>query len=575
MPTEDISIVVRILDEASKVAKQIQGSIEDMKPVFKDMAIIGTAAFAAISAGLVMSVSAASRAQTEMAKFNATMATMGKAGEEAKKQLLETAKAMVRLGFDDEDTANSLAKFYQRTNDVKDAQTLLNVTLDLARAKSLDLDSATKLVNMALSGSGKALLQYGIIIKDTASPMEALSILQQKVGGQALAFADTFAGKMAILNVQITNVKEAIGNAFLPILIELLAKIQPVVDRILEWTEKNPELTRNIILAGLAVSGLVAVVGTLGLILPAIIGGFSALAGPVGLVLVIIGGLVWYVSQLHINWGLLLEKIREINPITIAKNIFNDLSDAMGWVWEKIQNLIEIVRELYGYFTTNILPVLTALWSMAVDFLAPAFEKLWDTLSTRLWPALQNLWKTISTQLLPTLLAFWNAIQPLVIILGAALYGALVLVVNIIIKLIDFVVKVLTVITDLTNFLIKVAIGAINTFVTSLNAIVDAFKAIYEWGQKAAQFIGAGVSGIAKGVTGLFSSKQEGGAIYQTGPYLLHRGEYVVPKTGALVGAGIGGMNITITGNTFMSDREAAQKIGDLIIETLKNNIRI
>ena len=575
MPTQDISIVVRILDEASKVAKQIQGSLEDMKPVFKDMAIVGTAAFTGITAGLVMSVNAASKAQTEMAKFNATMATMGKAGEEAKKQLLETAEATIQLGFDDEDTANSLAKFYQRTGNVKDAQTLLNVTLDLARAKNLDLESATKLVNMALSGSGRALMQYGIAIKDTASPMEALSILQQKVGGQAIAFSETFAGKMAIMNVQITNVKKVIGNAFLPILIKLLAKIQPVVDRILEWIKKNPELTRNIILAGLAISGLVAVVGTLGLILPAIIGGFSALAGPIGLVLIVIGGLVWYVSSLHIDWGLLLEKIKEIDPITIAKNVFNNLSIAVGWVWERIQDLIEIAGELYGYFTTNILPVLTALWNMAIDFLAPAFERLWDTLSTRLWPALQNLWKTISTQLLPSLLQFWNAIQPLVIILGAALYGALVLVVDIIIKLIDFIAKVLTVITDLTNFLIKVAVGAINVFVNGLNAIVDAFKSIYEWGQKAAQFIGSGISAVGKGVSSLFGSRQEGGAIYQTGPYLLHQGEYVVPKTGALVGAGIGGMNITITGNTFMSDREAAQKIGDMIIETLKNNLRI
>lgn len=53
---------------------------------------------------------------------------------------------------------------------------------------------------------------------------------------------------------------------------------------------------------------------------------------------------------------------------------------------------------------------------------------------------------------------------------------------------------------------------------------------------------------------------------------VVHGGETIIPTN-----MGIGGrtINITITGNTFMSDRDAAEEIGNMIIETLKNNVKI
>ncbi len=52
-------------------------------------------------------------------------------------------------------------------------------------------------------------------------------------------------------------------------------------------------------------------------------------------------------------------------------------------------------------------------------------------------------------------------------------------------------------------------------------------------------------------------------------PAIVHGGETIIPPGKS------GGINITITGNTFMSDRQAAEKIGDLIVETLKLNMRL
>lgn len=83
------------------------------------------------------------------------------------------------------------------------------------------------------------------------------------------------------------------------------------------------------------------------------------------------------------------------------------------------------------------------------------------------------------------------------------------------------------------------------------------------------------IGGMIGGMVGrVLGTKQMGGYISETGPYLLHRGEYVVPSHLVRAGMGIGGITINIYGNTFMSDEDAAVKIGDMIIKVLQRNIR-
>jgi len=57
----------------------------------------------------------------------------------------------------------------------------------------------------------------------------------------------------------------------------------------------------------------------------------------------------------------------------------------------------------------------------------------------------------------------------------------------------------------------------------------------------------------------------------RTGLYLLHRGEAVVPASRG----GMGGLVINITGNTFLGEREAAERIGEMIISSLKYRTKL
>lgn len=90
----------------------------------------------------------------------------------------------------------------------------------------------------------------------------------------------------------------------------MLSALSPFVDKISEFVENNPQLVGNIILIAGAVSGLVAGIGVLGMALPSIIAGFSAvgtviafLTGPIGLVIAGIAllGTAWATNFLGIR----------------------------------------------------------------------------------------------------------------------------------------------------------------------------------------------------------------------------------------------------------------------------------
>lgn len=565
-----LELVLQLKDEMSGALKGASGAISSLEPEFKAMAVWGTAAFGAITAGVALSVSAAADAQAKMASFNATMATMKGVTADIKSQLISTSNTVLQFGFDNEDAAISLGKFYQRTGDVNDAQKLLQVTMDLSRAKHIDLATATNLVNLALSGSGRALLQYGIIIKDAATPLEALGILQSKVGGQAQAFADTFAGKMQVMKTMTEELREAIGNAFLPVLTDLLSRIIPIITAFEKWTSANPELTRNIILVGLAVSGVVAGIGTLGLIIPPVLAGMAALNISMAGLPIVIGLVVVGAYELYKNWGLVMDYLKQIDVISMVNVAIADLKIAIDDVILGVQGLITVATQMYDYFNANILPVLMALWQMMVDFVSPIFNKLWQDISMQLWPALKQLWTTISTQLMPSLKQLWDAAQPLVIVFGAALYGAFVAIVAILGILIDTVVVVLTGLTQLVTFITTVASVAINAFAAALNGIVNAFKAIVEWGQKAAQYIGGGVSSAFSSVGKAIGVKDAvitpGGQVIQTDPadYLI-----ATKTPGSLAGGGI-----TVIVNGDVSGEELIEKVKEGIMKQISFNTR-
>jgi phage-related protein len=199
-----LEILIKAQDEASAkidaIAKRSEGLGGTMKKLGGVMA--GVFASKQVFDWGKQALQAFADAEKSTARVNATLATMGSVGEKAKDAIQKLSN-----------TAESVTKLFQRTGDLTKAQELNALAMDLSRAKNIDLGTATDLVGQVLAGNGKVLKQYGIDIKDTATPLEALGLLHDKVAGQAAAFADTTAGRMEVLNILMGNVQETFGGA--------------------------------------------------------------------------------------------------------------------------------------------------------------------------------------------------------------------------------------------------------------------------------------------------------------------------------------------------------------------------
>lgn len=272
-----LSILVQLKDQASKELTGVAGKLQALQPQLKQIAVISGAAFAGLTAAIGYSVKAAAEAEAKLASMDATLATMGGNMSDVRSQIIAASQSFVQLGFDDETAAQSMALLYQRTGDVSMSLKLTAAAADLARAKHIDLESATKLVSLALSGQGRALALYGIAVKDINSPLELLGALQSKVGGQASAFAETLEGKLLALKLTTDNLREAIGGAFIPVLKKMLDTITPIIVSVTKFIDGHKTLTAAVLGSATAVSGIVFALASVGLILPKVVAGFNLL----------------------------------------------------------------------------------------------------------------------------------------------------------------------------------------------------------------------------------------------------------------------------------------------------------
>jgi hypothetical protein len=127
-----------------------------------------------------------------------------------------------KLGFSSTETEGALAKLVPVTHDVGKASTLLGVATDIARARNMSLDEATGLLVAVEGGRLKGLNKLGIATKDasghTITAAEAVVKLNQAFGGAASTYADSYAGKLAVMKAETTDLKVALGNQLIPIL---------------------------------------------------------------------------------------------------------------------------------------------------------------------------------------------------------------------------------------------------------------------------------------------------------------------------------------------------------------------
>jgi hypothetical protein len=160
------------------------------------------------------------KAQTQLALAleNATGAT--------KAQIAATEDSILQMslatGVADDQLRPALGRLVRSTGDIIQAQGLLTTALDVATATGKPLETVANALGKAYDGNTAALGKLGIGL--SAAELKTMSFtdvqgrLTDLFGGAAARNADTYAGRIARMQVAFDEAKETIGFALLPIL---------------------------------------------------------------------------------------------------------------------------------------------------------------------------------------------------------------------------------------------------------------------------------------------------------------------------------------------------------------------
>lgn len=159
------------------------------------------------------------------------------------------ASAQGKLGFSDDEVRVSLGQLVGVTHDATEAQELNTLAQDLARAKNIDLATATDIVTKAHEGNGKALKGLGIDIEGAVTGADFLAAAERNVNGAAEEWAATNEGKLAVSNVAVGEAMEKVGeivdkvaSVAVPMLADAFVKVVDVFTDV--WTATEPIRTK-------------------------------------------------------------------------------------------------------------------------------------------------------------------------------------------------------------------------------------------------------------------------------------------------------------------------------------------
>jgi hypothetical protein len=375
-------------DFAGEFEKQGKGKF---KKAMGGLAKVGAAAFAAggaIAAGAFLKdiVSEASNAQQSI---GATEALFGKYSDTVIKKSKEAAQAVGLSGNEYRESSNLLAALFKNQGVAADelaekTDQMVTLGADLAAMYGGTAATAVEGLTAAYKGEFNALEKYGISLRKSdinarlaaegkdkltgaalkQAEQEATTalIMEQSADaqGQAARESNTFAGQTQRLGAQMSNLKETLGMAVLPIV-----------------TKFATFLNENVV--------------------PAITGfidGFKEGHGWGGKVRDIfetignVGQKAWDAIGTGVEW------VRDLFTSSASDMESGGIGETLRNLKDTALNAFESIKE---FWETNLKPALIEIGGIVMD--------AW---TNKIQPALMGIWDTITTKVIPTVLNMWN-----------------------------------------------------------------------------------------------------------------------------------------------------------------------
>ena len=248
------------VDKAIKQFQQLDGVGAKTGFALKKAFLPATAALGALTAGIGLATKAAMEdeaAQLELARQLRTTTQATDAQIKAVEQSISAFSKQTAMA--DDQLRPALANLVRATGSLELAQKAMSVTADLATAKNIDMESASVAVSKALNGQVSALIKLDPslkgVITTTSTADEVMAALNATVGGAAETFANSAEGGLKNFGIQMDELKESIGAAFIPVMEKLLPYV-------LDFTTFLQENTKALLIVIGAIAAMTAAIVT-------------------------------------------------------------------------------------------------------------------------------------------------------------------------------------------------------------------------------------------------------------------------------------------------------------------------
>ena len=174
----------------------------------------GIAAFAAAIPLAKSAMGAAEQEQVSLTRLQVALRNSGLSWKANQQAIEDNMAAMRRLGVTNDQTLDATTRAVNATHNLADAQHINAIALDLSRARGMDFLQAQQLLIRAYEGQTTGLKRIGVEVAKGVTGTQALMQVEKTYHGQAQAYAQTTAGRVAMLRAEWNNLNETLGKKF-------------------------------------------------------------------------------------------------------------------------------------------------------------------------------------------------------------------------------------------------------------------------------------------------------------------------------------------------------------------------
>jgi len=346
--------------KAIKEFQSLEGASAKAQFAIKKAAVPAAAALAGIGLALVGATKAAMDDQAEQVQLALALTNVTDASEaQIKAEEDMISKMSLASGVADSELRPALAALTRGTHDIEEANKALSLAQDISAGSGKDLATVSDALAKAYGGNMKSLQalspEIKAMVKDGASLDDIMNVLGGSFGGASDAAAATAAGGMKRLGIALSETKESIGAALIPIVEALM----PHLIAFGAWAQEHTKVF--LIVAG-AIGGIAATILILNtamkvyaaaqMIVNGVVAIFNALlvANPITLVILAVVAFIAILAALYFKFDVVRNIVDTVFDamLTGGKAVFNGLTTYFTGVYNIYKSLFNGIATLWN-----------------------------------------------------------------------------------------------------------------------------------------------------------------------------------------------------------------------------------